>query len=751
MDSTTQPIPKLIFKVDDPSEAFSLARRRILNNALRRRQKSLDLTHFGLAEVPPEIGLLTDLETLLLSRNRIARLPPELGNLKKLKRLYLSNNALSVLPAELGKMPQLRILDLSNNQIGELPVAIGQLSSLRDLALKSNNLTHLPEELGRLTELRVLDLSTNRIRELPANIGRLLHLEEFDLADNDLEWVPDSVTELTELHTLNLMGNRLRALPARIGSLKKLDWLALDRNAIEELPESIGDLESLTNLYVNNAALKMLPSQIGNLTNLVVLSVAGNSLVELPAELGKLKQLATLGVSSNSLTHLPREIGEMTALRRLSASDNMLEDVPVEVGKLSALQQLFLRNNRLSSLPESLSRLPLRTLDAANNRLDGVPREFGEIRSLERAVLRPTSKTRRQSQKNIGPGLYLGGNPLSDPLPSLIINGQPSATMNVMFWLRGELDPDELRESNPSADKAAPPEPALEPGPDFAISNGRIDLVGVPEERAFDAVTQEMLLQRLRKQVLLLKAENVKIGNQHPLLVQTVDEYALTVSAPLDEIEVVNLWAVGNSLMAQALAFEQQDAHRTIAEPLEPLHFGLLIEISRLHGGFILGFPTGVALTQRADVARLAPDAVQAIQQSTSDLLSSLAKQRRLTSDRVRGLANSLEAALISASWNVARVGHTSYVTLRNFLIEVGKTVIAANGASSSFAGGLMFAGALQASGLTAEAAAQLLEFLRSNTADILAFVAPFPELRAWINWMIDHIDERDDEAKLEK
>jgi hypothetical protein len=321
--------------------------------------------------------------------------------------------------------------------------------------------------------------------------------------------------------------------------------------------------------------------------------------------------------------------------------------------------------------------------------------------------------------------------------------------MNVMFWLRGELDPTAISSPNPSADKGGfPPEPELEFGPDFAVTNGRFDLVHVVEERPFDFETQETLRQLLRKQVTLLQAENVKIGNQHPLLVRTIDEYAQIISQPSNEIEVVHLWAVGNSLMAQALAFERQDARRTIAEPLEPTHLGLLVEISRLHGGFVLGFPMGLSLTQRADMARLAPEAVQAIQQPASDILSSLAKQRRLVSERVRELADSLDGALITASWATARVGHTSYVTLRNFLIEAGKTILAANDASKTFAGGVMFAAAVQASGLTPEAAAQLLEFLSSNTAVILSFVAPFPELRAWVGWIIDHLDERDSDPK---
>lgn len=55
-----------------------------------------------------------------------------------------------------------------------------------------------------------------------------------------------------------------------------------------------------------------------------------------------------------------------------------------------------------------------------------------------------------------------------------------------------------------------------------------------------------------------------------------------------------------------------------------------------------------------------------------------------------------------------------------------------------------MVTAAIQSSGLNAEATAQLLEFLRSNAGDILSFVAPFPELRAWVAWIIDHVDEHE-------
>lgn len=63
----------------DTAEAYKTARRRIINNALRRRQQTLDLSGYGLDRVPPEIAQLTTLQGLALDRNRLAALPPEIG------------------------------------------------------------------------------------------------------------------------------------------------------------------------------------------------------------------------------------------------------------------------------------------------------------------------------------------------------------------------------------------------------------------------------------------------------------------------------------------------------------------------------------------------------------------------------------------------------------------------------------------------------------------------------------------------
>jgi Leucine-rich repeat (LRR) protein len=83
------------FKYSRPDEAYRAARRRIVNNALRRKQLTLDLSNFGLVDLPAEIEQLTSLRSLNISNNQLTQLPSEIGGLE------LSNNQLTELPNDL--------------------------------------------------------------------------------------------------------------------------------------------------------------------------------------------------------------------------------------------------------------------------------------------------------------------------------------------------------------------------------------------------------------------------------------------------------------------------------------------------------------------------------------------------------------------------------------------------------------------------------------------------------------------------
>ncbi len=71
---------------------------------------------FSLKTLPPEIGYLKNLKTLILEANGLESLPKEIGNLENLNYLDLSTCALETLPAEIGKLRNLETLNIENNE-----------------------------------------------------------------------------------------------------------------------------------------------------------------------------------------------------------------------------------------------------------------------------------------------------------------------------------------------------------------------------------------------------------------------------------------------------------------------------------------------------------------------------------------------------------------------------------------------------------------------------------------------------------
>jgi Leucine-rich repeat (LRR) protein len=131
--------PTISFKFGSPDEAYRAARRRIVNNALRRKQRSLDLSNFGLAELPAEIGLLHFLQELNISNNQLVNLPFEIGNLKSLAKLDARVNKLVDLPISIGELENLRVLFLQRNKIR----TSHHFFLRRWLSLRSTHLTDL--------------------------------------------------------------------------------------------------------------------------------------------------------------------------------------------------------------------------------------------------------------------------------------------------------------------------------------------------------------------------------------------------------------------------------------------------------------------------------------------------------------------------------------------------------------------------------------------------------------------------------
>ena len=152
----------------------------------------------------------------LFLRGLSGRLPPELGILSSLEELLLWGQLSGPIPRQLGGLSNLERLDFSWNELsGELPPELGGLSSLKRLELQGNDLTGpIPPELGNLASLRLLFLSSNNLSgSVPPELGALTRLLGLMLARNPglTGALPQSLTGLHSLQRLLAGGTGLCA------------------------------------------------------------------------------------------------------------------------------------------------------------------------------------------------------------------------------------------------------------------------------------------------------------------------------------------------------------------------------------------------------------------------------------------------------------------------------------------------------------------------------------------------------------
>ncbi|MGH2412832.1 MAG: COR domain-containing protein [Microcystaceae cyanobacterium] len=109
---------------------------------------------------------------------------------KQLKKLDLSQYGLTEIPDEVFILKQLEILTLEINSLPAIPESISRLQNLTYLNLNRNQLTSLPESISRLQNLTTLNLWNNQITTIPESITRLQNLTIFDLEHNPIETPP---------------------------------------------------------------------------------------------------------------------------------------------------------------------------------------------------------------------------------------------------------------------------------------------------------------------------------------------------------------------------------------------------------------------------------------------------------------------------------------------------------------------------------------------------------------------------------
>ncbi|KAI6075042.1 hypothetical protein LUU34_00464400 [Aix galericulata] len=210
--------------------------------------------------------------------------------------------------------------------------------------------------------------------------------------------------------------------------------LNLSRNQLVAIPPSLGKLDRLVVLNLGGNCLKCLPKEIGLLRNLKVLFVNMNCLTEVPAELSLCRKLEVLSLSHNCISQLPSSFTDLTNLKKLNLSNNRFVQIPLCIFALRSLDFLHLGSNRLESIAESVQYLAnLQIFIVENNNIRTLPRSLCFIMALELLNVDYNSiqtlpddlyllrRLPRIAWNPMDKGLHVSHNPLSRPLPELIM------------------------------------------------------------------------------------------------------------------------------------------------------------------------------------------------------------------------------------------------------------------------------------------------------------------------------------------
>jgi hypothetical protein len=185
-------------------------------------------------QIPDDLGLLTDITTLILQSNRLTgTIPSSLGLMTALTDLGLGENELNgTIPLSIGDWTALERLQLWENKLsGTIPASFQSLTALKDLGLSKNVLTGtIPSTLGALTAMTSLQLFKNQLNgKIPLSLGALTAMRDFDLSGNQLSGtIPTTLFALTALKTLWLSDNGLVGTMPFCGSEHRFTSLVAD-------------------------------------------------------------------------------------------------------------------------------------------------------------------------------------------------------------------------------------------------------------------------------------------------------------------------------------------------------------------------------------------------------------------------------------------------------------------------------------------------------------------------------------------
>ncbi|XP_021815793.1 probable leucine-rich repeat receptor-like protein kinase At5g49770 [Prunus avium] len=293
-------------------------------------------------QLPSDIGLLSELESLNLSFN------------KGLKGL---------IPASIGKLTKLVYLNLVGcSFFGRIPDTIGSLQQLSYLSLKNNSFDGLiPPSIGNLSNLSFLDISDNKlVGSLPVSnrttpgLDKLYKARHFHFQNNQLSGtIPSQLfsSQMVLIHVIFDRNNLTGSIPSTLGLVQTLQALRLDRNSLSgSVPSSLNNLSKIAELHLSN---NQLTGPVPNLT-----SLNGLSYVDLSNNTFDVSDIPTWFSTLQNLTTLMME------------NTRLQGEVPQALFSNDNLETVVLRNNKINGL------LDLETISSSNHLLIDMEKNF---------------------------------------------------------------------------------------------------------------------------------------------------------------------------------------------------------------------------------------------------------------------------------------------------------------------------------------------------------------------------------------
>lgn len=192
--------------------------------------------------IPPELGLLTNLKVLNLFNNHLTGIIPiSLGGLNQLEELNLENNQLTgTIPSSFLGLTALKQASFSDNNLsGNFPLVLTDITTLNQLRLSNNFFTGtIPPGISKWNQINLIDFSNNQFSgNLPPNISLIRTLKELYLSNNQFTGeLPGSMSLLTNLRNVWLNNNQFTGLVPDL-TLAPLLSLRLEYNNFTDIPD----------------------------------------------------------------------------------------------------------------------------------------------------------------------------------------------------------------------------------------------------------------------------------------------------------------------------------------------------------------------------------------------------------------------------------------------------------------------------------------------------------------------------------